>query len=85
MFSVEQKRKAEQSKVTKVDESQRFVYFKVVYVNQKGEHEHQVSFDKTTKKFSCDCSWCSFYGFRPKSRNKRCYNVLAVMNKLSES
>jgi replicative DNA helicase Mcm len=50
MFSLEQKRKAEKCIVVKVDESPKSIYFKVVSMDQKGEkHDHQVSFDKTTK------------------------------------
>ncbi|MDD5416508.1 MAG: hypothetical protein PHU12_00870 [Candidatus Aenigmarchaeota archaeon] len=82
MFSTAQERKAEKCEVVKTDETPKKIYLKVTYVNAKDVHEHQVSFDKKTKEISCDCSWCSYYGLKKKSKGKRCYNVLAVMKKL---
>lgn len=83
MFSPEQIKKAEKCEIIKVDESPKKIYFKVTFTDSKGEHEHQVSFDKKTKEINCDCSWCSYYGLKAKSRGKRCYNCLAVMKKLN--
>ncbi len=85
MFSPEQIKKAEKCKVKKVDETPNAIYFKVTFTDSKGEHEHQVSFEKATKKISCDCSWCSYYGLKKSSKGKKCYNSLAVMNKLGLS
>ncbi|MBU3896782.1 MAG: hypothetical protein KJ697_02510 [Nanoarchaeota archaeon] len=82
MFSAAQIKKAESCKVTKEDESPSKIYFKVIFTDSKGEHEHQVLFNKVTKEIACDCSWCSYYGLKKTSKGKRCYNCLAVMKKL---
>ena len=82
MFSKEQEKKADNCKIIKIGEGPKSKHFKVIFVDSKGEHEHQVSFDKKTKELSCDCTWCSYYGLRKGSREKRCYNCLAIMKKL---
>ena len=79
MFSIEQHRKANKCKIIKMGEGNKSKHFKVIFIDSKGKHEHQVSFDKKNKKLSCDCSWCSYYGLK---QEKQCYNCLAVMKKL---
>jgi len=79
MFSKAQQNKADKCKIIKMGEGPKSVHFKVLFTDSKGEHEHQVSFDKKTKKLSCDCTFCSYYGLK---RKKQCYNCLAVMKKL---
>ena len=52
-------------------ETDQFIYFKVVwYENKKGHlerHEHQCDYDKLEpilikRMAHCDCTWCSMYG-----------------------
>ncbi|MBU3905152.1 MAG: hypothetical protein KJ906_03325 [Nanoarchaeota archaeon] len=82
MFSKDQERKANKCKVIEVGEGNKSKHFKVIFTDSKGDHEHQVSFDKKTKEMSCDCSWCSYYGLQKKNSGKQCYNCLAIMKKL---
>ena len=82
MFSKEQERKANKCEVIEVGEGNKSKHFKVIFTDSKGEHEHQVSFDKKTKELSCDCTFCSYYGLRKHNRDKRCYNCLAIMKHL---
>ena len=82
MFSQAQHKKADKCKVTKIADGVKSIHFRVEFTDSKGEHDHQVSFDKKTKKMTCDCTWCSFYGLKKGHENKKCYNCLAVLKKL---
>ena len=89
MYSKEQVKRAKKSAVHKINENDKRIHFKVVFVDSKQEkHEHSVIFRKDRKfpaNFDCDCIFCSFYGYSGKEKRliKLCSNCLAVAKYLN--
>jgi len=88
-FSKEMLKNADKVVIIKTAETNKSIYFDMVYIDNEGRHEHTVSLDKSIEVTDqnildalwCDCTNCSSYEILTK---RWCIYKIATAKKLIE-